>query len=278
MSDIAIRAVDLSKQYRFGQHRSYPDLRESFMKIVYSSFGVSRSDKKIRGASSTERTVGDRGYVLANVSFEIQAGEIVAILGRNGSGKTTLLRILSQITYPTTGYVQLLGRVGTLLDEGAGFHPELTGRENIYLRGSLLGMKRDEYRRKLEEIIAFAELEQVIDTPLKFYSSGMCVRLAFSVAVHLEADILLVDEVLAAADREFQAKCLERMLAAAREGRTVLLVSHDLDYVRAVAGRGLVFDRGRIVYTGPASDSVDYYVSSSSSQGLIEHSDTVNTW
>ena len=189
------------------------------------------------------------------MSFEIQQGEVVGIIGRNGAGKSTLLKILSRITEPTRGYADIRGRVGSLLEVGTGFHPELTGRENIFLNGAILGMRRAEIRRKFDEIVAFAEVEKFLDTPVKRYSSGMYVRLAFAVAAHLEPEILLVDEVLAVGDARFQKKCLDKMEDVGHGGRTVLFVSHNMPAITRICQRAILLDGGRVVSNGPPARS-----------------------
>lgn len=199
-------------------------------------------------------------WALKDVSFEVNEGEVVGIIGRNGAGKSTLLKILSRITEPTTGRVTLDGRVASLLEVGTGFHPELTGRENIYLNGSILGMSRAEIARKFDEIVAFAEVEKFLDTPVKRYSSGMYVRLAFAVAAHLEPEILVVDEVLAVGDAEFQKKCLGKMSEVARGGRTVLFVSHNMHAVKSLCRRGIVLNRGQREYDGDVGQAVEHYL------------------
>ncbi len=209
--------------------------------------------------SSTPKTEGF--WALKDVSFDVEQGERVGIIGRNGAGKSTLLKILSRITEPTTGRVQLKGRVASLLEVGTGFHPELTGRENIFLNGAILGMGRAEIRRKFDEIVAFAEVEQFIDTPVKRYSSGMYVRLAFAVAAHLEPEILVVDEVLAVGDVKFQRKCLGKMEEVGQSGRTVLFVSHQMSAVERLCSRAIVLDKGQIQYQGSAKESINYYLS-----------------
>lgn len=252
MSDIAIRVEGLGKQYRLGaQQAPYQTLGEQFRK--WTSL---RS--LLRRQSRTEKN--PPFWALKDVSFEVKKGEVVGIIGRNGAGKSTLLKILSQITEPTEGTVDLFGRVGSLLEVGTGFHPELTGRENIYLNGAILGMKRVEIARKFDEIVAFAEVEKFIDTAVKHYSSGMYMRLAFAVAAHLEPDILVVDEVLAVGDAEFQRKCLGKMGEVARTGRTVLFVSHHTSAVKTLCTRGLLLERGRLVRDGPADRVVDHYL------------------
>jgi lipopolysaccharide transport system ATP-binding protein len=235
MSELAIRVENLSKRYRIGQgaRAPYKTLRESLMGALAAPVNRLRSRQRI---SKNE----DHIWALKDVSFEVNHGEVVGIIGRNGAGKTTLLKILSRITEPTSGSVDLYGRVGSLLEVGTGFHPELTGRENIYLNGAILGMHREEIERKFDEIVAFAEIEKFIDTPVKFYSSGMYVRLAFAVAAHLEPEILLVDEVLAVGDAAFQKKCLGKMEEVASKGRTVLYVSHNMNSVEKLCSRAIL--------------------------------------
>lgn len=202
-------------------------------------------------------------WALRDVTFEVKQGDVVGIIGRNGAGKTTLLKIFSRITEPTTGKVRIHGRVASLLEVGTGFHPELTGRENIYLNGAILGMSRAEIKAKFDEIVAFAETEKFLDTPVKRYSSGMYVRLAFAVAAHLEPEILVVDEVLAVGDMEFQKKCLSKMESVAKlEGRTVLFVSHSMTAVKSLTRHGLVLSKGRIAFDGPTKEAVQFYIDS----------------
>jgi lipopolysaccharide transport system ATP-binding protein len=201
-------------------------------------------------------------WALKNVSFEVKGGEVVGIIGRNGAGKTTLLKVLSRITKPTAGCAEVRGRVGSLLEVGTGFHPELTGRENIYLNGAILGMKKAEIERKFDEIVAFAEIEKFMDTPVKRYSSGMYVRLAFAVAAHLEPEILLVDEVLAVGDAQFQKKCLGKMGDVAREGRTVLFVSHNMAAITRLCPRTVLLDEGRVLIDGNSQEVVSAYLKS----------------
>ena len=201
----------------------------------------------------------DSFWALRDVSFDVQQGEVLGIIGRNGAGKSTLLKILSRITEPTEGRVNLRGRVASLLEVGTGFHPELTGRENIYLNGAMLGMTRAEIKRKFDEIVAFAEVEKFLDTPVKRYSSGMYVRLAFAVAAHLEPEILIVDEVLAVGDAEFQKKCLGKMGEVARGGRTVLFVSHDLQAIMQLTKRTILLKSGCLEHDGPSPESIAVY-------------------
>ena len=241
MSDSVIRVHNLGKQYRLGQTVGYKTLRESLTDGVRSIFGGKR-DQKAEDQSNDF-------WALKDVSFEVKQGEVVGIIGRNGAGKSTLLKILSQITEPTEGYVELDGRVGSLLEVGTGFHPELSGKENIYLNGAILGMTRAEVARKFDEIVAFSEVEKFLDTPVKRYSSGMYTRLAFAVAAHLDPEILIVDEVLAVGDAEFQKKCLGKMKDVAGHGRTVLFVSHNMGAIEEMCSTAMLLERGRLVAT-----------------------------
>ncbi|HJZ92936.1 MAG TPA: ABC transporter ATP-binding protein [Gemmataceae bacterium] len=251
MKDVAILVEGLGKQYRLGGPRAgYPTLRDQIRTWVSPR-------RRLRRAARTARR--PPFWALKDVSFEVQRGEVVGIIGRNGAGKSTLLKILAQITEPTTGLADIYGRVGSLLEVGTGFHPELTGRENVYLNGAILGMRREEIARRFDEIIAFAEVEQFVDTPVKHYSSGMYTRLAFAVAAHLDPEILIVDEVLAVGDAQFQRKCLGRMGEAARSGRTVLLVSHNMMAISQLCHRAFWIDRGTLKAMGPARDVVEQY-------------------
>lgn len=247
MSDIAIDVKNLSKLYQLGEIQYYRTLRESISNFFKRSFKKNKNN-------------GNYIWALKDVSFEIKKGEVVGIIGSNGAGKTTLLKILSRITPPTTGYAWVKGRVGILLAVGTGFHPELTGRENIYLSGAILGMKKKEIQKKFDEIVAFAEVEKFIDTPVKHYSSGMYVRLAFAVAAHLEPDILLVDEVLAVGDINFQKKSLGKMDAVAKSGRTVLFVSHNMAAVNHLCQKTLWLDKGKIRMFGPTETIIGAYL------------------
>ena len=248
-----VRVENLGKEYRIGKRQqAYDTLRETITGAV--STGLSR----LRRSQTNGRE--DRIWALKDVTFEVQRGEVIGVVGRNGAGKSTLLKMLSRITQPTTGRVELFGRVASLLEVGTGFHPELTGRENIYLNGAILGMKKKEIERKFDQIVAFAELEQFLDTPVKRYSSGMYMRLAFAVASHLEPEILLVDEVLAVGDAAFQKKCLGKMGAVAKEGRTVVFVSHNMVAVRSLCGRALWLDNGQVVDAGETGTVVQNYL------------------
>jgi len=221
MNDVAIRVENLGKLYHLGKRERYRTLRDTLVASIAAPFRRLRSGPSSSGGPETI-------WALKDVSFEVKHGEVIGIIGRNGAGKSTLLKILSRITEPTEGQATISGRVGSLLEVGTGFHPELTGRDNIFLNGAILGMKKAEIERKFDEIVAFAEVERFIDTPVKHYSSGMYVRLAFAVAAHLEPEILIVDEVLAVGDVAFQKKCLGKMGEASRSGRTVLFVSHNM--------------------------------------------------
>ena len=236
MTDVAIRVENLGKRYRIGTAQQRHDtLRDALMHNLRSTLHWPRRNGHANSS--------DTFWALKDVSFEVKRGEVVGIIGRNGAGKSTLLKVLSRITDPTEGSVDMYGRVGSLLEVGTGFHPELTGSDNIYLNGAILGMKRAEIIRKFDEIVAFAEVEKFIDTPVKHYSSGMYVRLAFAVAAHLEPEILLVDEVLAVGDAEFQKKCLGKMGQVAKEGRTVLFVSHNMGAIGSLCNTGILFGK-----------------------------------
>ncbi len=232
--------------------------RDVLQNAVASPFRRIKAVIQNRTEPDLSRTI----WALRDVTFEIGHGEAVGLIGRNGAGKSTLLKILSRITAPTSGRIGIFGRVGSLLEVGTGFHPELTGRENVFLNGAILGMRRHEIRQRFDEIVAFAEIEKFIDTPVKRYSSGMYMRLAFAVAAHLEPEILIVDEVLAVGDAAFQRKCLGKMNAVAHEGRTVLFVSHNLAAVENLCQRGIVLDRGQVIYIGSQTDAISEYVKS----------------
>lgn len=300
MSNIAIRCEHLSKRYRIGERESYKALRDVITDGVASPFRRLRSALTRNGGSSNGSALSTQDaafdskssslithdssldtndsalgsetrnskletqnsfWALNDVSFEVKPGEVVGIIGRNGAGKSTLLKILSRITKPTRGHAQIHGRVGSLLEVGTGFHPELTGRENIYLNAAILGMRKAEVARKFDEIVAFAEVEKFMDTPVKRYSSGMYVRLAFAVAAHMDTEILLVDEVLAVGDAQFHKKCLGKMGDVAKQGRTVLFVSHNLGVIRRICEKAICLKDGGISLEGGAEEVVDNYLS-----------------
>ncbi len=265
MSNIAIRAEELSKRYRIGEReQQYKTLRETLTKAIAKPFHRLTSIRDRSSLASAHQHINTKEHIwaLKEVTFEVQHGEAVGIIGRNGAGKSTLLKILSRITKPTTGYARTRGRVGSLLEVGTGFHPELTGRENIYLNGAILGMRRTEIRRKFDQIVAFAEMEKFIDTPVKRYSSGMYMRLAFAVAAHLEPEILIIDEVLAVGDVAFQKKCLGKMDDVTREGRTVLFVSHNMDVIQQLCPHCIMLDRGQLIAQGDSASVITNYLSS----------------
>ena len=255
MSSIAIHSDGLSKRYRLGSSARYKTLRESF------SGALNGAVRRVRSIGS-----GDSGpntfWALRDISFDVKHGEVIGVIGRNGAGKSTLLKILSRITLPTEGRALIHGRVGSLLEVGTGFHPELTGRENIFLNGAIMGMRRAEIASKFDEIVAFAEVDKFIDTPVKHYSSGMYVRLAFAIAAHLEPEILIIDEVLAVGDLAFQQKCLGKMSEVSRGGRTILFVSHNMAVVEKLCGRCIVLHDGRVAYEGETAESIHHYMNS----------------
>lgn len=255
MSDVVIQAEGLSKSYRLGVRESHPTLRDRLAGAL-----------RRRGDAPAESRV----EALHSVSFEVRRGEIVGLVGRNGAGKSTLLKLLARVTEPSAGRAVLGGRVGSLLEVGTGFHPELTGRENVHLSGAILGMRRAEIARRFDEIVAFAEVERFLDTPVKRYSSGMYMRLAFAVAAHLQPDILLVDEVLAVGDAAFQRKCLGKMGDVREAGRTVLFVSHNLAAVAHLCPRTLVLDQGRVLCDGPSGESIARYLERVDATGAID--------
>ncbi|MBN2304981.1 MAG: ABC transporter ATP-binding protein [Anaerolineae bacterium] len=259
MSDIAIRVDGLSKQYRIGSaQKRYNTLRDTLSDAFIAPFV--RAGRLLRGQATGAAGLTEIIWALDDVSFEVKHGEVVGIIGHNGAGKSTLLKVLSRITEPTRGTVDLYGRVGSLLEVGTGFHPELTGRENIYLNGAILGMARSEIDQKFDEIVAFAEVEQFIDTPVKHYSSGMGLRLGFAVAAHLEPEILVVDEVLAVGDVSFQRKCLGKMGEVAQEGRTVLFVSHNMAAIENLCSRAILLKKGKFISDGPTTDVIATYL------------------
>jgi lipopolysaccharide transport system ATP-binding protein len=269
MTDVAVRVEGLSKLYHLGHPQRYSALRDTLAQAITTLARWIRSGPEDRQSGNDHDVI----WSLKDVNFEVRRGELVGIIGRNGAGKSTLLKILSRITEPTEGYAELRGRVGSLLEVGTGFHPELTGRENVYLNGAILGMRRMEIERKFDEIAAFAEVERFLDTPVKHYSSGMYVRLAFAVAAHLEPEILLVDEVLAVGDTGFQQKCLGKMGDVARAGRTVLFVSHNMPAVQALCDRAIMLDHGAVVAEGTTGAVVQEYLTSISRRAVLAPSD-----
>jgi lipopolysaccharide transport system ATP-binding protein len=265
MHDIAIEISDLSKCYRIGRRDKYPTIRETLLRAASTPLLRFRSWSSGR----KRRLSADWIWALHDVVLKVKKGEVIGIIGRNGAGKSTLLKILSGITEPTSGYADIYGRVGSLLEVGTGFHMELTGRENIYMNGAILGMHRQEIKRKFDEIVAFSEIEDFLDTPVKRYSSGMYMRLAFAVAAHLEAEILLVDEVLAVGDSAFQKKCLGKMGDVAGQGRTVLFVSHNMSTIQALCRKTIWLDLGRVEAIGPTQKIVQRYLESVTSSEPI---------
>jgi len=257
MSDVAIRCQGLSKRYRIGERESYRALRDTIANAVRAPFHLF---SKSRRSGEDENSAANTFWALNDVSFEVKRGEVVGIIGRNGAGKSTLLKILSRITKPTAGEARIDGRVASLLEVGTGFHPELTGRENIFLNGAILGMKKVEIKERFDEIVAFAEIEKFVDTPVKRYSSGMYVRLAFAVAAHLEPEILLVDEVLAVGDASFQKKCLNKMQEVGKHGRTVFFVSHNMAAITRLCPRTILLENGRVLADGPSPQVVGTYL------------------
>jgi len=258
VNDYAVEVHDIGKRYRIG---AAPAAYRTFRETLTEPFNKSKS--KHHGKMTDDNSF----WALKDISFNVKQGQALGIIGRNGAGKSTLLKILSRVTEPTVGSASIKGRVGSLLEVGTGFHPELTGRENIYLNGAILGMRRTEIDRKLDEIIAFSEVEEFIDTPVKRYSSGMYLRLAFAVAAHLEPEVLVVDEVLAVGDAEFQRKCLGKMTDVTNEGRTILFVSHNMSAILRLTNETIVLEKGKMVMRAPSVEAVDYYLSHGFSQG-----------
>lgn len=261
-SDIVIRAEGLGKKYTIGHQAAerVPTLRDA---IARGASGLFRGAREmLHGKPIITGDETEEFWALKDFNFEVRRGEVLGVIGRNGAGKSTLLKVLSRITEPSEGRVEIKGRVASLLEVGTGFHPELTGRENIYLNGAILGMSRREIKAKFDEIVAFSEIERFLDTPVKRYSSGMYVRLAFAVAAHLEPEILIVDEVLAVGDAEFQKKCLGKMQDVAGGGRTVLFVSHSMSAIQQLCTSGLLIEQGQAVYCGPIADTISAYLGS----------------
>jgi lipopolysaccharide transport system ATP-binding protein len=256
-----IHADGIGKRYVLGRSRGASTLRDS---LAAMASGAIRAARGVRPTAAASRDL----WALKDISFAVEAGDVVGIIGRNGAGKSTLLKVISQITEPTEGFVDVTGRVGSLLEVGTGFHEDLTGRENTYLNGAILGMAKAEIDRKFDEIVAFAEIDRFIDTPVKHYSSGMYMRLAFAVAAHLETEILVVDEVLAVGDMQFQKKCLGKMDDIARRGRTVLFISHNMEAIQRLCTRGLLMDQGRLIASGSIDEVVARY--RSAEQSLVQ--------
>lgn len=261
----AITVRELSKQYVIGGSPDYDNFREMVTSRLQLPWRVAR---RLIGKLPPENQEAQQAalfWALKDISFDIEPGQIVGVIGHNGAGKSTLLKVLTRITAPTRGEIRIAGRVASLLEVGTGFHPELTGRENIYLNGAILGMSRAEIKQKFAEIVAFAEVEKFLDTPVKRYSSGMYVRLAFAVAAHLDSDVLLVDEVLAVGDQAFQKRCLGKLDEVSKAGRTVFFVSHNLSSVARLCSRALVLDKGKLVFDGDIHDGIRFYTQQSSS-------------
>ena len=250
MSNIAVRVDNIGKEYKiFQENIRYQTLRDKIVETIKSPL------KMLLNPTGSQKF-----WAVRHVSFELEHGQVLGIIGKNGAGKSTLLKILSRVVEPTEGYAEIRGRVGSLLEVGTGFHPELTGRENIYLNGAILGMKRTEIDRKFDEIVEFSEIGKFLDTPVKRYSSGMYMRLAFAVSAHLEPEILVVDEVLAVGDAEFQRKCLGKMTDVASEGRTVMFVSHNMSAIQRMTKECIVLDKGQMIMRAPTDQAVDYYL------------------
>ncbi len=260
MGNVAIQIEGLSKQYRIGRKEQYRTFRDVLTNSVTAPFQRVRG--LLRGNASAAANLTDTIWALKDVSFSVKQGEVIGLIGHNGAGKSTLLKILSRITEPTEGRAEVFGRVGALLEVGTGFHPELTGRENVYLNGAILGMGRQEIERKFDEIVAFAEIDKFIDTPVKYYSSGMGLRLGFAVAAHLEPEILIVDEVLAVGDAAFQKKCLGKMTEVAGGGRTVLFVSHNLPAVQGLCSKVIRLHGGTVTAEGDPGTIISEYLQS----------------
>lgn len=260
MSQFAVRAQGLGKQFRISPY-STRGVHEAIDRMVRGTSAAFRSKPRDPRAETPWGSAkgGDCIWALRHVSFDVRPGEVVGVLGANGAGKSVLLKILSRVTAPTEGGAEVSGNVGPLLEVGAGFHPDLTGRENVYLNGAILGMDREQIRRKFDEIVAFSEIERFIDSPVKYYSSGMRVRLAFSVAVHLEPDILLIDEALAVGDASFRAKCRRKLRAFVEQGCTLLMVSHDETAIAELCERAILFSRGRMIEDGDATEVLRRY-------------------
>jgi lipopolysaccharide transport system ATP-binding protein len=275
MSNFAIRLENISKEYHIGgPQASYSTLREAIVDSAKAPFRRTRNI--LRGHATGAAELHKSFWALRDVSFDINHGDVVGLIGRNGAGKSTLLKILSRITVPTEGQAILKGRVGSLLEVGTGFHPELTGRENVFLNGAILGMKRSEIVSKFDEIVAFSEVEDFIDTPVKHYSSGMRVRLAFAVAAHLDPEVLLVDEVLAVGDIRFQRKCLNKMQDVGKHGRTVIFVSHNMSSITRLCERAVLLESGQVIADGPADKVVSSYMQTGLGTSAARRWDDIN--
>jgi lipopolysaccharide transport system ATP-binding protein len=262
MGDLVIRSQKLGKQYRIGAlQKGYRTLRESIVDAAKAPWRLLR--RSIRGEGTPE---DELIWALRDIDFDVHQGEVLGVIGRNGAGKSTLLKVLARITEPTLGRVQVAGRVGSLLEVGTGFHPELTGRENTYLNGAILGMRHAEIDQRFDEIVAFSEIEKFIDTPVKHYSSGMFLRLAFAVAAHLTPEILLVDEVLAVGDERFQKKCMGKMESVGKEGRTILFVSHNMNAIHRLCPRVILLEEGRVAADGDTSEVISQYLNADRSE------------
>lgn len=268
MTEFAIQAHGLSKRYRLGRRR-HVSFREVFTETLRRPFGAGRSNTPATHHGGTAGRT-DWVWALSGVDLEVRRGDVLGLIGRNGAGKSTLLKILSRVTDPTAGEAEVRGRLGSLLEVGTGFHPELTGRENVYLQGAILGMKRAEIATRFDEIVAFAGVERFLDTPIKHFSSGMSVRLAFAVAAHFEPDVLIVDEVLAVGDSEFQRKCLGKLDSVTSEGRTILFVSHNLSALQRLCPRSVFLDAGRIVAEGETSAMISQYLATTTAEAAPE--------
>ena len=259
MNAYAIHVENIGKRYQLGAlGMNYRTLRDTLV----DTFAATTQALLHAGERTQVSKEDNRFWALKDINFDVKQGQVLGVVGRNGAGKSTLLKVLSRVTEPTEGYAEIHGRVGSLLEVGTGFHPELTGRENIFLNGAILGMKKTEIASKFDEIVAFSEVEKFIDTPVKRYSSGMYLRLAFAVAAHLEPEILVVDEVLAVGDAEFQRKCMGKMSDVAQQGRTVLFVSHNMSAILRLTEETLVLEKGKLVMRAPTQEAVDYYLSS----------------
>lgn len=255
MPNTVIRVEGISKRYRIGEREMYPTLREGITRSITRLFRTSFAERE----TSHSEDHGSVLWALKDISFEVNQGEVLGVIGRNGAGKSTLFKILSRVVRPTSGFAEIQGRVGSLLEVGTGFHPELTGRENVFLNGAVLGMKRAEIIKRFDEIVAFSEIEQFLDTPVKHYSSGMYVRLAFSIAAHMDAEILIIDEALSVGDAPFQNKCIRKMRSLIQQGNTVLFVSHDMGSIQKLCSRSLLLNKGVLMLDDSVENVIRYY-------------------